>query len=58
MIIKIKPVDPAETKRLESQATLKVVLVVCQALLQIQQSVDRLTDVESAIAIIAEIFGI
>jgi hypothetical protein len=53
----IKPVDPAETKRLESQATLKGVGGV-QALLQIQQSVSSgLTDVESAIVIISEIFG-
>jgi hypothetical protein len=53
----IKPVDPAETKRLESQATLKGSVGV-QALLQIQQSVSSgLTDVESAIVIISEIFG-
>jgi DNA-directed RNA polymerase specialized sigma24 family protein len=53
----IKPVDPAETKRLESQATLKGSVGGVQALLQIQQSVQGLTDVESAIVIISEIFG-
>jgi hypothetical protein len=37
----IKPVDPAETKRLESQATLKGSVGGVQALLQIQQSVDK-----------------
>jgi hypothetical protein len=51
----IKPVNPSETKRLESQATLKGSVGGVQALLQIQQSVSQLT--ESAIVIISEIFG-
>jgi hypothetical protein len=43
---------------LESQATLKGSVGGVQALLQIQQSVGQgLTDVESAIVIISEIFG-
>jgi hypothetical protein len=37
----IKPVNPSETKRLESQATLKGSVGGVQALLQIQQSVSQ-----------------
>ncbi|MEW5675563.1 hypothetical protein ABGT15_04560 [Flavobacterium enshiense] len=52
-------IDPAETKRLEAQAQLKGSVGGVQALLQIQQSVAQgLTDLESAVVIISEIFGI
>ena len=50
--------DTAEDKRLDAQAQLKGSVGGVQALLQIQQSVSQgLTDVESAIIIISEIFG-
>lgn len=49
----------SEVKRLEAQAQLKGSVGGVQALLQIQQSVAQgLTDLESAVVIISEIFGI
>ena len=52
-------IDPVESKRLEAQAQLKDSVGGVQALLQIQQSVSQgLTDIESAIEIISEIYGI
>lgn len=54
----IDTVDTAESKRLDAQAQLKGSVGGVQALLQIQQSVSQgLTDAESAIVIISEIFG-
>jgi hypothetical protein len=53
----IKPVNPSETKRLESQATLKGSVGGVQAL-NTAISFIRLTDVESAIVIISEIFDL
>ncbi|MCG2611506.1 hypothetical protein LZZ90_08295 [Flavobacterium sp. SM15] len=52
-------IDPVQAKRLEAQAQLKGSVGGVQALLQIQQSVSQgLTDLESGIVIISEIFGI
>jgi hypothetical protein len=48
-----------DVKRIESQATLKGSVGGVQALLQIQQAVSQqLTDLESAVVIIEEIYGI
>lgn len=52
-------VTGADDKKLEAQAQLKGSVGGVQALLQIQQSVSQgLTDLESAVVIISEIFGI